>query len=186
MSTKENQTAQTPVSNSPKRVYRHEPTAVDEKGRIRLHEEFFNAIGNTVVLVHQVTGVIRMYPQAEFDRLEEKLFHDFSEGNDAADYYRQVFLSNARRGIKTDSAQRINIPADFRALAGIDTPGKCVIVANGNQFQIMSAESYASFQKSPLNFKSSEREELDRLKEKAFVEERELQSLRGSSKQVSI
>jgi MraZ protein len=186
MSTKDQTTAQSSATTSSKRVYRHEPTAVDDKGRIRLHEEFLNATGTNVVLVHQVTGVIRMYPQAEFDRLEEKLFNDFSEGNDAADYYRQVFLSNARRGIKTDSAQRISIPADFRVLAGIDTPGKCVIVANGNQFQIMSAESYAAFQKSPLNFKASERDELDRLKEKAFQEERQLQGLRSNSNGDSI
>ena len=157
-------------------VTRHEPVKVDDKGRITLHKDVADALGTDVILVIDASEVIRMYPTVQFSVARAKVSSRVSEDNENAKQYLRAAYSNARQ-VDIDSANRISIPADLRKLMGVAQKDEVVVIANGRDFTIMSKSSYELFIKSPIDFKKNERDQLEQLRKKAFVEEEELRAL---------
>jgi division/cell wall cluster transcriptional repressor MraZ len=157
-------------------VNRHEPVRVDDKGRISLQKEIRDALGSEVVLVCDVSKVMRMYPASVFDKIQKDAKKRFSADNSSANYYFLAVYSNARM-TEVDSANRISIPADLRKFAGLEVKEDCVVIASGREFMVLSGVAYNSYLDSPVKFMSSQRDDLDLLRKKAFEEEEELRRL---------
>lgn len=157
-------------------VNRHEPVRVDDKGRISLHKEFREALGSDVVLVCDVSRVMRMYPASVFEETQRNAKKRFSPDNTSANYYFLALYSNARTA-EIDSANRISIPTDLRKFAGIDLKEECVVIASGRDFMILSGSAYQNYLASPVKFMAAEREDIEILRKKAFEEEEELRRL---------
>jgi DNA-binding transcriptional regulator/RsmH inhibitor MraZ len=94
-------------------VNRHETVRVDDKGRITLQKEIRDALGSDVILVCDVSKVMRMYPAAVFNKLQNDARKRFSADNGSAVEYIIAMYSNARL-VEVDSASRISIPTDLR------------------------------------------------------------------------
>jgi division/cell wall cluster transcriptional repressor MraZ len=157
-------------------VNRHEPVRLDDKGRISLQKEIRDALGSDVILVCDVSKVMRMYPASVFDKIQKDAKKRFSADNASANYYFIAVYSNARL-IEVDSANRISIPADLRKFAGLEIKEDCVVIASGREFMVLSGSAYKSYLESPVKFMSSQRDDLETLRKKAFEEEEELRRL---------
>ena len=157
-------------------VNRHEPVRVDEKGRIILQKEIRDALGSEVVLVCDVSKVMRMYPKSVFDKMQAGARKRFSDDNAAATSYFTAMYSNARP-VEVDSANRISIPADLRKFAGFELKEECVVIASGREFLVMPRKAYENYLESPVKFMASQRDDLEILRKKAFEEEEELRRL---------
>ncbi len=157
-------------------VNRHEPVRVDEKGRITLQKEIRDALGSDVVLVCDVSKVMRMYPAEVFNRIQTDAKRRFSDDNASANYYFTVIYSNARLA-EVDSANRLSIPADLRKFGGFDVKEECVVIASGRDFMVMPRKAYDSYMESPVKFMAPQREDVEILRKKAFEEEEELRRL---------
>lgn len=160
-------------------VNRHEPVRVDEKGRISLQKEIRDALGSDVMLVCDVSKVMRMYPAEVFDKIQTDAKKRFSADNASANEYFIAIYSNARR-VDVDSANRISIPADLRKFTGLDFKVDGVIIASGREFRVLSGAAYSNYVESPVRFMASQRDDIDILRKKAFEEEKELRRLEGS------
>ncbi|OWU64508.1 MAG: hypothetical protein CBB60_009470 [Armatimonadetes bacterium Cent15-Ar3] len=154
----------------------NEPCSVDAKGRVLLTKELKEAFVGEVKLVQDIQKFIRVYAKEVFEEEEQIIRETFSRGNRSASKYRMAYLSNAREA-KVDTAGRLLIPADFRAWIGISN--KCVMIANGEEFLIMSPSDYEAWQKSPSTFRAQEAKELDSLRKDAYDEERTIRELRS-------
>ena len=157
-------------------VNRHDPVRVDEKGRIVLQKEIRDALGSDVMLVCDVSRVMRMYPKSVFDRKQKEEHERFSDDNISANYYFQAVYSNGRL-VEIDSANRISVPADLRNFTGIDLKQECVIIASRREFLVLPRKAYDEYIKSPIKFHAKERDEIAQLRIKAFEEEKELMNL---------
>lgn len=168
---------QAPKSSFRKTISRHEPIAVDDKGRIRLQDDFNEYFDSPVIcMVLLSTGVIKLYSPEEYGRQDRLHWERYSEDNGAAMMLRMVTLSN-KRDVKLDGSQRLTIPADFQTEAGIPIKSKCWLVGNGTEVMLLNNETYQTYKKSPLKFKADERKELEQLRKDAFDEEKQLQEL---------
>ena len=154
----------------------NEPCSVDAKGRVLLTKELKEAFTGEVKLVQDIQKFIRVYTKEVFEEEEQDIKQTFSRGNRSASKYRMAYLSNARDA-KVDAAGRLLIPADFRSWSGIVT--KCVMIANGEEFLIMSPSDYELWQKSPSKFRADEAAELNSLRKDAYDEERTIRELRS-------
>ena len=159
-------------------VNRHEPVKVDDKGRIALQKEIRDALGTDVMLVCDVSKVMRLYPAAVFNKIQNDAKKRFSADNAHATEYFIAIYSNARQ-VEVDSANRLSIPADLRKLTGLDFKADGVIIASGREFRVLSGAAYANYLESPVKFMSSQRDDLDTLRKRAFEEEQELRRLEG-------
>jgi division/cell wall cluster transcriptional repressor MraZ len=157
-------------------VNRHEPVRVDEKGRISLQKEIRDALGSDVILVCDVSKVMRMYPATVFEKIQTAARKRFSDDNASANYYFTAVYSNARP-VEVDSANRISIPADLRKFAGFENKEECIVIASGREFMVMPRKAYDSYLESPVKFMASQRDDLEVLRKKAFEEEEELRRL---------
>ncbi len=157
-------------------VNRHEPVRIDEKGRISLQKEIRDALGSDVVLVCDVSKVMRMYPAAVFEKIQTDAKKRFSADNASAVEYFIAIYSNARH-VEIDSANRISIPADLRKSSGLEIKDECVLIASGREFRVLSGSAYANYMESPVRFMASQRDDLGILRKRAFEEEEELRRL---------
>jgi DNA-binding transcriptional regulator/RsmH inhibitor MraZ len=157
-------------------VNRHEPVRVDEKGRFILQKEIRDALGSEVVLVCDVSKVMRMYPKSIFLKMQSDARKRFSEDNNAATYYFTAIFSNTRT-VEVDGANRISIPADLRAFTGLEVKQECIVIASGREFLVMPRKAYDSYVKSPVKFMAAQRNEVELLRKKAFEEEETLRKL---------
>ena len=161
-------------------VNRHDPVRVDEKGRIVLQKEIRDALGSDVMLVCDVSRVMRMYPKSVFDKKQKEEHQRFSDDNISANYYFQAIYSNGR-AVEIDSANRISIPTDLRTFTGIDLKQECVIIASRREFLVLPRKAYDEYIRSPIKFHAKERDEIAQLRFKAFEEEKELMNLERRS-----
>jgi DNA-binding transcriptional regulator/RsmH inhibitor MraZ len=129
-----------------------------------------------VKLVQDIQKFIRVYTKEVFEEEELDIKQTFSRGNRSASKYRMAYLSNARDA-KVDAAGRLLIPSDFRSWSGI--ANKCVMIANGEEFLIMSPADYELWQKSPSKYRSEEAAELNSLRKDAYDEERTIRDLKS-------
>lgn len=157
-------------------VNRHETVRVDDKGRISLQKEIRDALGTDVILVCDVSKVMRLYPAEVFNKLQSDARKRFSSDNASAVEYIIAMYSNARL-VEVDTASRISIPADLRKFAGLEPKEECAIIASGREFRVLSGAAYGRYQESPVKFMAAQREDLEILRKKAFEEEEELRRL---------
>ena len=157
-------------------VNRHEPVRVDDKGRITLQKEIRDALGTDVVLVCDVSKVMRMYPKSVFEKMQTDARKRFSDDNASATYYFTAIYSNART-TEIDIANRISIPTDLRRFAGFELKEECIVIASGREFLVMPRKAYESYLESPVKFMASQRDDLEVMRKKAFEEEEELRRL---------
>ena len=157
-------------------VNRHEPVRIDDKGRIALQKEIRDALGTDVVLVCDVSKVMRMYPASVFNKTQSDAKKRFSTDNASAVEYFIAIYSNARQ-IEVDGVGRISIPADLRKFVGLELKEDCVIIASGREFRILSGDAYKRYQESPVKFMAAQRDDLEVLRKRAFEEEEELRRL---------
>ncbi len=157
-------------------VNRHEPVKVDEKGRIALQKEIRDALGSDVVLVCDVSRVMRMYPASVFEQIQTDAKKRFSPDNASAVEYFIAIYSNARN-VEIDGSNRISIPADLRKSTGLKEKEECFLIASGREFRVLSGSAYANYMESPVKFMASQRDDLVVLRKRAFEEEAELRRL---------
>ena len=157
-------------------VNRHEIVRVDHKGRIALQKEIKDALGTDVMLVCDVSRVMRMYPASVFNKLQGDARKRFSQDNGSAVEYIIAMYSNARL-VEVDTAGRISIPTDLRKFAGLEPKEDCAIIASGREFRVLSGKAYDAYKASPAKFMAPQKEEIEILRKKAFEEEEELRRL---------
>jgi DNA-binding transcriptional regulator/RsmH inhibitor MraZ len=159
------------LSPRKQRVFRTETVSVDDKGRVLLNKEFVAVLGETVALVARIPGVLALYSQPGYENLVDDFYEEFSDNNEDANLYREVYLAKSRSELKIDNGGRLLIPADFRTMAGIKN--KCVIVANGTQFNIYSEDAHKEFEQDEEAFARVKKDRIERLRKKALEYEQE-------------
>ena len=112
------------------------PVTIDAKGRIAIPASYRQALlddcGGRLVITRHWDGCLLVYPGPEFQEFETKLLA--SGGLDPKVRNIQRFFIGNARDIDMDRQGRLLLPANLRAVAGLDA--KAVLSGIGNVFEL--------------------------------------------------
>ena len=91
--------------------------SIDEKGRLIIPSRFREELGNRFVLTRGLDGCLCVYPDAEWNKLEEKLRSLPLTNKNARTITR--FLVSGAAQCELDKQGRILVPAALREYAGL-------------------------------------------------------------------
>lgn len=118
--------------------YQH---SLDEKGRVIIPAKFRDALGQTFVITRGLDNCLFVYPQSEWNLLEQKLKALPFTQSDARAFTR-FFFSGASE-CELDKQGRVNIPANLRVYGKLDRD--CVIIGVSNRVEIWGKESWENY-----------------------------------------
>ncbi|WP_262316759.1 division/cell wall cluster transcriptional repressor MraZ [Lacticaseibacillus parakribbianus] len=115
--------------------------SIDAKGRLIIPAKFREQLGASFVLTRGMDGCLFGYPEAEWEKLQEKVATLPLTKKDARTFTR--FLYSAATECELDRQGRINIPKPLIEHAGLAKG--CTLVGVANRIEIWSDDKWASF-----------------------------------------
>ncbi|MCE7794710.1 division/cell wall cluster transcriptional repressor MraZ [Salipaludibacillus sp. CUR1] len=122
---------------------------IDDKGRMIIPAKFRDGLGSTFVVTRGMDKCLFVYPEKEWQQLEQKLKTLPFTKKDARAFTRFFFSGAAE--CELDKQGRVNIASTLRSYAALDK--ECVVIGVSNRVEIWSkaiwedyfAESEESF-----------------------------------------
>jgi MraZ protein len=122
---------------------------IDEKGRLIIPAKFRENLGSTFVVTRGLDTCLFVYPQSEWQKLEEKLKSLPFTKKDARAFTRFFFSGAAESEL--DKQGRVNIASPLRQYGKLQK--ECVIIGVSNRIEIWSkAEWEPYFEQSEESF----------------------------------
>lgn len=115
--------------------------SIDEKGRVIIPAKFRDALGDRFVMTRGLDNCLFVYPMQEWAVMEQKLKSLPLMKADARAFTR-FFLSGATE-CELDKQGRVNIPANLREHARLDT--QAVVIGVSNRVEVWSKELWESY-----------------------------------------
>lgn len=115
--------------------------SVDEKGRLIVPVKFREGLGSSFVMTRGLDQCLFVYPQPEWEILENKLKALPMTRADARSFVR-FFFSGATE-CELDKQGRILIPASLRDYAGLAKD--CVVIGVSNRVEIWSQSAWENY-----------------------------------------
>jgi MraZ protein len=114
---------------------------LDDKGRVILPAKFRAELEGGVVIARGQERCLYVFSTREFEELHEKIRQAPVTSKQARDYLR-LFLSGANSEVP-DSQNRVTIPAQLRAYAGLDR--ELTVIGVGNRAEIWDTEAWEQY-----------------------------------------
>lgn len=118
--------------------YQH---SIDDKGRLIIPAKFRDALGSTFVVTRGLDNCLFVYPEQEWELMEQKLKALPLMKSDARAFTR-FFLAGATE-CELDKQGRVNIPSNLREHAKLDKD--CVVIGVSSRVEIWSKENWQSY-----------------------------------------
>lgn len=118
----------------------HHPR-LDEKGRLFLPARFRDALAGGLVITRGQERCLYVFPDAEFDRLYERMRQAPVTSKAARDYQR-LLLSGASNEIP-DKQGRVTVPPPLRDYAGLTRD--CVVIGAGTRLEVWDAQAWNTY-----------------------------------------
>ncbi|WP_267202082.1 division/cell wall cluster transcriptional repressor MraZ [Limosilactobacillus kribbianus] len=115
--------------------------SLDSKRRLIIPAKFRDQLGPEFVLTRGLDGCLFGYPQAEWQRLNEKLQSLPLTKRDARAFVR--FLYSAASDCSFDRQGRVNIPEPLCTYAHLSK--KCMIIGVANRLEIWDADRWSEY-----------------------------------------
>ena len=115
--------------------------SIDEKGRVIIPAKFREALGDRFVMTRGLDNCLFVYPLQEWAVMEQKLKSLPLMKADARAFTR-FFLSGATE-CELDKQGRVNIPANLREHARLDS--QAVVIGVSNRVEVWSKELWESY-----------------------------------------
>jgi MraZ protein len=113
--------------------------SIDEKGRLIIPSKFRDELGEKFVLTRGLDGCLCVYPQVEWQRLEEKLRSLPLTNKNARTITR--FLVSGAATCELDKQGRILVPSALREYAGLEKD--VVLSGNLERIEIWDKDKWA-------------------------------------------
>ena len=126
----------------------HHPR-LDDKGRFFLPAKFRDRLAGGLVITPGQERCLYVFPEAEFDRIFDRIRQAPVTSKAARDYQR-MFMAKASDE-RPDKQGRVTVNADLRTYAGLDR--ECVVLGAGTRVEIWDAtawERYTAEQEGPF------------------------------------
>lgn len=114
---------------------------LDDKGRVILPAKFRAELEGGVVIARGQERCLYVFSTREFEELHDKIRQAPVTSKQARDYLR-LFLSGANSEVP-DSQNRVTIPAQLRAYAGLDR--ELTVIGVGNRAEIWDTEAWEQY-----------------------------------------
>jgi MraZ protein len=114
---------------------------LDEKGRIILPAKFRDELSTGVVMTRGQEHCIYVFSTRDFEDVHDKIRQAPVTSKQARDYQR-VFLSGASSETP-DKQNRVTIPANLRAYAGLDRD--LTVIGVGSRVEIWDSEAWDTY-----------------------------------------
>lgn len=114
---------------------------LDDKGRVILPAKFRTDLEGGVVIARGQERCLYVFSTREFEELHDKIRQAPVTSKQARDYLR-LFLSGANSEVP-DSQNRVTIPAQLRAYAGLDR--ELTVIGVGNRAEIWDTEAWEQY-----------------------------------------
>lgn len=114
---------------------------LDDKGRVILPAKFRSELEGGVVIARGQERCLYVFSAREFEELHDKIRLAPVTSKQARDYLR-LFLSGANSEVP-DSQNRVTIPAQLRAYAGLDR--ELTVIGVGNRAEIWDTEAWETY-----------------------------------------
>jgi MraZ protein len=114
---------------------------LDDKGRVILPAKFRSELEGGVVIARGQERCLYVFSTREFEELHDKIRQAPVTSKQARDYLR-LFLSGANSEVP-DSQNRVTIPAQLRAYAGLDR--ELTVIGVGNRAEIWDTEAWEQY-----------------------------------------
>lgn len=115
--------------------------SIDTKGRLIVPAKFREALNPSFVLTRGMDGCLFGYPQAEWQKLQEKLTA-LPLTKKSARTFSRMLLSGAAE-CELDKQGRINLPNNLIEHAALDK--ECVLIGVSNRIEIWSAARWQQY-----------------------------------------
>ncbi|MEF2964679.1 division/cell wall cluster transcriptional repressor MraZ [Paenibacillus sp. M1] len=115
--------------------------SIDEKGRIIIPAKFRDLLGASFVVTRGLDQCLFVYPQAEWEVLEQKLKALPLMKSDARAFTR-FFFSGATE-CEWDKQGRVNLPGNLRQYAKLEKD--CVVLGVSNRVEIWSRDIWEQY-----------------------------------------
>ncbi|WP_138493226.1 division/cell wall cluster transcriptional repressor MraZ [Paenibacillus pinistramenti] len=115
--------------------------SIDDKGRITIPAKFRDSLGTSFVVTRGLDHCLFVYPQSEWEVLENKLKALPLMKSDARAFTR-FFFSGATE-CEWDKQGRVNIPANLREYAKLEKD--CVVLGVSNRVEIWNRETWHQY-----------------------------------------
>ncbi|MDN4070173.1 division/cell wall cluster transcriptional repressor MraZ [Paenibacillus vini] len=115
--------------------------SIDEKGRIVIPAKFRDLLGTSFVVTRGLDQCLFVYPQSEWEVLEQKLKALPLMKSDARAFTR-FFFSGATE-CEWDKQGRVNLPANLRQYAKLEKD--CVVLGVSNRVEIWSRDTWEQY-----------------------------------------
>ncbi|GIP51734.1 MULTISPECIES: division/cell wall cluster transcriptional repressor MraZ [Paenibacillus] len=115
--------------------------SIDEKGRIIIPAKFRDLLGTSFVVTRGLDQCLFVYPQSEWEVLEQKLKALPLMKSDARAFTR-FFFSGATE-CEWDKQGRVNLPANLRQYAKLEKD--CVVLGVSNRVEIWSRDTWEQY-----------------------------------------
>jgi len=129
---------------------------LDEKGRIALPTRYRDELDAVVVTIDTEETCLLMYPQSEWEDIEEKIAA-LPSFNPAARRVQRLLIGHATE-LNLDNNGRILLPQLLRDYAGLEK--QIMLVGQGKKFEIWGASVWEMRRKEWLNASTTEAEAL--------------------------
>jgi len=126
----------------------HHPR-LDDKGRFFLPAKFRDRLAGGLVITPGQERCLYVFPEAEFDRIFDRIRQAPVTSKAARDYQR-MFMAKASDE-RPDKQGRVTVNADLRTYAGLDR--ECVVLGAGTRVEVWDAtawERYTAEQEGPF------------------------------------
>lgn len=114
---------------------------LDDKGRVILPAKFRSELEGGVVIARGQERCLYVFSTREFEELHDKIRQAPVTSKQARDYLR-LFLSGANSEVP-DGQNRVTIPAQLRAYAGLDR--ELTVIGVGNRAEIWDTAAWESY-----------------------------------------
>lgn len=114
---------------------------LDDKGRVILPAKFRSELEGGVVIARGQERCLYVFSTREFEELHDKIRQAPVTSKQARDYLR-LFLSGANSEVP-DGQNRVTIPAQLRAYAGLDR--ELTVIGVGNRAEIWDTEAWEQY-----------------------------------------
>ena len=114
---------------------------LDDKGRVILPAKFRAELEGGVVIARGQERCLYVFSTREFEELHDKIRQAPVTSKQARDYLR-LFLSGANSEVP-DSQNRVTIPAQLRAYAGLGR--ELTVIGVGNRAEIWDTEAWEQY-----------------------------------------
>ena len=114
---------------------------LDDKGRVILPAKFRTELEGGVVIARGQERCLYVFSTREFEELHDKIRQAPVTSKQARDYLR-LFLSGANSEVP-DGQNRVTIPAQLRAYAGLDR--ELTVIGVGNRAEIWDTAAWEQY-----------------------------------------